>query len=61
MSESEKLAKEGLRILAVQGWPEDKAEEIMDLFMRAGMHYWQEQMDRANERNMRLIEKVTVN
>jgi hypothetical protein len=58
MRESEKLAAEGLRTLVAAGWPEDKAQELMDVFMRAGMHYWCEIMEDDRLRNEALIQKA---
>jgi len=60
MKESERLAQHGLMILAQAGWPEEKAHELMDLFMRAGMHYFTElQVDEA-KRNEVLIQKALI-
>jgi hypothetical protein len=58
MRESEKLAAEGLRTLASAGWPEDKAKELMDVFMMAGMYYWAERGQDERLRNEAIIQRA---
>ena len=60
MTESQRLARHGLMILSRAGWPEDKAKELMELFMQAGFALCLEKQEALRKENEALIERAVI-
>jgi hypothetical protein len=60
MKQSEKLAAEGLQKLYAQGWPEEAAKDLMDIFVRSGMHFFYERQADEQAHNEAIIQKALV-
>jgi hypothetical protein len=59
MTESQRLAQRGLRILADQGWPEHEAVALMNTFMEAGAALVTERLQAEAAQKESLIQRVT--
>ena len=60
MTESQKLSRRGLQVLAEQRWPEDQATALMHTFMQAGFQLCLEKQEEQRQRNEALIERAVI-